>query len=78
MPRLSTRPRLADEAWRALNFTLYNIDEQGRPRDLFKRSAPGGWQEDAHTDVLHNFLDALQAFPEWGTVTVPSAGMTPS
>jgi hypothetical protein len=69
---------LADEAWRALNFTLYNIDEQGRPRDLFKRSAPGGWQEDAHTDVLHNFLDALQAFPEWGTVAVPSAGMTPS
>jgi len=69
---------LADEAWRALNFTLYNIDEQGRPRDLFKRPAPGGWQEDAHTDVLHNFLDALQAFPEWGTVAVPTAVMPPS
>jgi hypothetical protein len=60
---------LADEAWRALNFTLYNIDEQGRPRDLFKRPAAGGWQEDAHTDVIHNFLDALQAFPAWANAT---------
>lgn len=57
---------LADEAWRALNFTLYNIDQEGRPRDLFKHPAAGGWQEDAHTDVIHNYLDALQAFPAWG------------
>jgi hypothetical protein len=27
---------------------------------------PGGWQEDAHTDVIHNFMDAIEAFPEWG------------
>lgn len=60
---------LADEAWRALNFTLYNIDEEGRPRDLFKRPAAGGWQEDAHTDVIHNYLDALQAFPAWANAT---------
>jgi len=60
---------LADEAWRALNFTLYNIDEDGRPRDLFKRATAGGWQEDAHTDVIHNFLDALQAFPAWSNAT---------
>jgi hypothetical protein len=70
-------PALADEAWRALNFTLYNIDEQGRPRDLFKHSAAGGWQEDAHTDVIHNFLDALQAFPAWAdaptSVPIPAA-----
>jgi hypothetical protein len=56
---------LASEAREALNFTLYSIDEAGRPRDLFKRSSPGGWQEDAHTDVIHNYLDALEAFPEW-------------
>ena len=68
---------LADEARRALNFTLYNIDEQGRPRDLFKHPAPGGWQEDAHTDVIHNFLDALQAFPAWAEAP-PAAASIPA
>ncbi len=57
---------VADEARAALNFTLYSIDELGRPRDLFKNSVPGGWQEDAHTDVIHNYVDAIGAFPEWG------------
>jgi hypothetical protein len=57
---------LTDEARQALNFTLYSIDEQGRPRDLHKNPAPGGWQEDAHTDVIHNYVDALRAFPYWG------------
>jgi len=57
---------LAGEARQALNFTLYAIDEQGRPRDLCKNSAPGGWQEDSHTDVIHNYVDALRAFPGWG------------
>jgi len=57
---------LADESRLALNFTLYSIDGQGRPRDLSKNPVPGGWQEDAHTDVIHNYLDALRAFPEWG------------
>jgi hypothetical protein len=57
---------LAREAHEALNFTLYAIDDQGRPRDLFKSPDLGGWQEDAHTDVIHNYVDALRAFPEWG------------
>ena len=57
---------LAREAREALNFTEYSIDEQGRPRDLFKSGTVGGWQEDAHTDVIHNFIDALAAYPEWG------------
>jgi hypothetical protein len=56
----------ASEARQALNFTLYSIDEQGRPRDLPQTPQPGGWQEDAHTDVIHNYVDALQAFPQWG------------
>ena len=57
---------LAMEARQALNFMLYSIDVQGRPRDLFTNLLPGGWQEDAHTDVIHNYVDALRAFPEWG------------
>jgi hypothetical protein len=57
---------LANEARHALNFTLYSIDAQGRPRDLFKSAVPGGWQEDAHTDVIHNYVDALRCYPEWG------------
>jgi hypothetical protein len=65
---------LADEARQALNFTLYSIDEQGRPRDLHKSALPGGWQEDAHTDVIHNYVDALRAFPEWGAVPADSPG----
>lgn len=56
---------LAEEARQALNFAEYAIDEQGRPRDLFKSPALGGWQEDAHTDVIHNFVDAMKAYPEW-------------
>jgi hypothetical protein len=59
-------PVLADEARQALNFTLYSIDEQGRPRDLATSGQPGGWQEDAHTDVIHNYVDAIAAFPNWG------------
>jgi hypothetical protein len=57
---------LAAEAHQALTFTLYSIDELGRPRDLAQNPLPGGWQEDAHTDVIHNYVDALAAFPEWG------------
>jgi hypothetical protein len=58
-------PQLAAEAREALNFTLYSIDERGRPRDVFNNPAAGGWQEDCHTDVIHNFVDAIRAHPEW-------------
>jgi hypothetical protein len=57
---------LADEAREALDFTLYSIDPEGRPRDVATKPVPGGWQEDAHTDVIHNYVDALRAYPEWG------------
>jgi hypothetical protein len=56
---------LADDAKSALNFSEYAIDERGRPRDLVKSPKLGGWQEDAHTDVIHNFVDALAAYPDW-------------
>jgi len=53
-------PAVADEARRALNFTLYSIDSLGRPRDVHTNPHAGGWQEDAHTDVIHNFVDAMR------------------
>lgn len=64
-------PALAEEAREVLNFVLYAVDEQGRPRDLPSHDAPGGWQEDAHTDVIHNVLEALRAWPEWATRDAP-------
>ncbi len=67
--RATEAPALALDARQALDFTLYCIDEQGRPRDIFKNGAPGGWQEDAHTDVIHNYVDAMRAFPEWAEAT---------
>jgi hypothetical protein len=57
---------MAGEARQALDLQLYSIDDLGRPRDLIKSSELGGWQEDAHTDVIHNYMDALGAFPDWG------------
>jgi alpha-beta hydrolase superfamily lysophospholipase len=63
---------LASEAQQALNFTLYAIDDRGRPRDLCKSAVAGGWQEDAHTDVIHNYIDALRAFPEWEALASPA------
>jgi hypothetical protein len=68
-------PELASEARQALNFTLYCIDEQGRPRDVPQNQQPGGWQEDAHTDVIHNYVDALNTFPHWGSAD-DAAGST--
>jgi hypothetical protein len=58
-------PSLAAEACEALDFTLYSIDPEGRPRDVATKPVPGGWQEDAHTDVIHNYVDALRAYPQW-------------
>jgi hypothetical protein len=56
---------MANQAHDALVFTLYAIDDEGHPRDLPKNPEVGGWQEDAHTDVVHNIVDALTDYPEW-------------
>ena len=53
-------------AWQALNYCLYAINDDGCPGDKATRAGRGGWQEDAHTDKLHNYVDAMNAFPEWG------------
>ena len=53
-------------AWQAINYTLYAVDDDGCPSDgSWKPKGRGGWQEDAHTDKLHNIVDALTAYPEW-------------
>jgi hypothetical protein len=57
-------PSLLREGRSALNYTLYLVDESGRPRDVAGNPSPGGWQEDAHTDVIHNFIDALHSGAE--------------
>jgi hypothetical protein len=53
-------------AHQALNYCLYAISEDGCPGDGANKAKRGGWQEDAHTDKIHNYLDAMAAFPEWG------------
>jgi len=53
-------------AWQAMNYVMYAVEDNGCPSDgAWKPAGCGGWQEDAHTDKLHNIVDALNAFPEW-------------
>jgi hypothetical protein len=52
-------------AYQALNYCLYAVNDDGCPGQRATGSSRGGWQEDAHTDKLHNILDAIAAFPEW-------------
>ena len=52
-------------AFQALNYCLYAVNDDGCPNQRASNSGRGGWQEDAHTDKLHNILDAIAAFPEW-------------
>ena len=52
-------------AYQALNFAMYAINDDGCPRENSLEAGRGGWQEDAHTDKIHNFMDAITAFPEW-------------
>ncbi len=50
----------------ALNFCMYAISRDGCPGQTALYTVRGGWQEDASTDVIHNFMDAIAAFPRWG------------
>lgn len=58
-------PEYRGLAWQALNYALYATNDDGCPRENSLQSGRGGWQEDAHTDKIHNFMDAIAAFPEW-------------
>lgn len=48
-----------------LNWMTYFIDNDGCPAakndGISDSSSRGGWQEDAHTDKIHNWIDALNA-----------------
>jgi hypothetical protein len=52
-------------AYTAITYCLYAVDNDGCPGQQATGPDRGGWQEDAFTDVLHNVLDAIKAFPEW-------------
>ncbi len=56
-----------DMAYHNLNWVEYSIDNDGCPTDLTNKLHPerGGWQEDCSTDVIHNFIDAMDAVPAW-------------
>ena len=58
-----------DMAYRNLNWMTYYIDSDGCPGALTGEEdwRKGGWQEDCHTDVIHNFMDAIGAVPEFAT-----------
>jgi hypothetical protein len=54
-------------AVQALNFGTYALNPDGCPCEKAGSSpCRGGWQEDAHTDKIHNFIDALAAMQAWG------------
>jgi hypothetical protein len=57
-------------AWNALNFALYAINEDGCPCEQASYVCRGGWQEDAHTDKIHNYIDAMKAMPGWGKIKI--------
>ena len=58
-------PEYKRVAQQALTFSLYAVDDDGCPRDSVLKGNRGGWQEDAHTDKIHNIIEAMRAFPEW-------------
>jgi hypothetical protein len=54
-------------ALQALNFGTYALNTDGCPCDRAGFGpCRGGWQEDAHTDKIHNFIDAIEAAKGWG------------
>lgn len=48
-------------AVQALNFVTYALNNDGCPCEQAGYPCRGGWQEDAHTDKIHNFIDAILA-----------------
>ena len=52
-------------AYQVLTYGLYAIFEDGCSSDATRHLSRGGWQEDCHTDKIHNYMDAISAYPEW-------------
>ena len=59
------RMQYALAAREALNYAIYATNDDGCPGEAAFKTARGGWQEDAHTDKIHNFVDAMTVFPGW-------------
>ncbi len=53
-------------AYQVLNYGLYAIFSDGSVSERSDRYQKGVWQEDCHTDVIHNYIDAIRVYPEWG------------
>ncbi len=68
-------------ALRNLTWMMYHIDADGCPTQVTGQHDPlkrGGWQEDCQTDVIHNFMDAIRAVPEWGAPSASKDKAPPS
>ena len=61
-------PEYKGMAWQILTLGLYAIGSDGAPRASILQAVSGGWQEDAHTDKIHNYIDAMEAYPAWAHV----------
>jgi hypothetical protein len=62
-------PEYRSIARQALTLCLYAVEDDGHPFDTIGDRRGRGWQEDAHTDKIHNIVDAITAFPEWANWT---------
>ena len=56
-------------SWQAINYCLYAVNSDGCPNEQATYPGRGGWQEDCHTDKVHNIIDVLEAMPAWGNRT---------
>ncbi len=61
-------PEYKSMAWQILTLGVYTIGDDGAPRASVLNTYVGGWQEDAHTDKIHNYVDAMEAYPAWARI----------
>ncbi len=52
-------------AYMAIALLIQSVNSNGCPGHRALDGGCGGWQEDAHTDRVHNILAVLSAFPGW-------------
>jgi hypothetical protein len=61
-------PEYKGMAWQILSLGVYAIGRNGAPRASIFKTVSGGWQEDAHTDKIHNYISAMEAYPAWARI----------
>jgi hypothetical protein len=56
-------PGRTPSTWKCIGISAtYSLNDDGCPCERAGfLPCRGGWQEDAHTDKIHNFIDALEA-----------------